>query len=212
MLVCKVLTTEEELEQVVDLVRRVYVRTGYIDPQKEVDLVAHTYRNRDDAVTIIVGINDFSRIVGTVSVVTDSKGPLPMASVYDAELSTYAHTGVLAEVRRFAVDQAIVAAYNEDHPDAVVPEIKLSLYLLGLAVRYAQTKSCPAVYFMIKREHAPFYESVGAVPIGPERPCPAIENKPVVAYKLQIDDLENGQDSLVTELLQDLPGRDLFST
>lgn len=181
--------TSTDVDLVVAVISRMYILAGYIEPDKEVDLVTHTYIGRDDAVTVVAADKECTTALGTISVITDRRETLPMDVVYEDKLSVFREQGLrLAEVRRFAVDSEAIAACNS-LVGAKVEETEVSVRLLGIAIKYALKQQCDLVCFMIKKEHRPFYEALTCIQVGEERPCPAINNKPVVGHVLDLREL-----------------------
>lgn len=166
------------------MIRKAYGAIGYVGPDTtDQEIESHVYSNRDDAVTVLAA-NDAGLSVGTVSAITDAKNILPMDEVYGAELQQLRADGFkTAEIRRFAVD-------TEQLQDN---KLDLSIELLGIALKFIFLQQCDYVCFMISPAHKVFYESLGCVPFGEERPCPAISGRPVVAYILDIRQIRKGE-------------------
>lgn len=215
MICYSLIRTTSEVDLAVDLVRRVYTRIGYINPQKKVDLAAHTYLKRADAATIVATSADSA--IGTISIITNQQELLPMYDVYGPELDELIKEGyALSEIRRFAIDGDLVVQHNKEHKEEAVEETDISLRLLAIAIKYALHQQCDFICFMIKPGHRLFYEALGAKQIGDERPCPAIDGKPVLGYKLDIRPLYKKQsffkkNFLMNKILSEPVADDFFS-
>lgn len=194
MIQYRIVKTPADVDLVVSVVAEMYTQVGYINPTKEIDLTTHTYRERTDAVTVLAESEELAKGVGTISVITDQKAELPMDDVYHDKLMPLREQGLrLAEVRRFAVSSETMSAHTK-HTGEEIEEATISVHLLGIAVKYALRQQCDYICFMIKKEHAPFYEALSCVRVGEERPCPAIDGKPVVGYLLDLQKIKEGTD------------------
>lgn len=203
-----IVKSKKDIDDVSNLISVVYQKTGYISSDSNQDdileqIKKHIYFDDDYAVTILVRLNSNGRLLGTISVVCDGADGLPMDNEYRDALKVMRDKHCkLSEIRRFAIDSDYVKDLSELSDNKKI-EFDISLGLLGLAIKYNIKKSIDNTCFMIKSEHRGLYESIGAVKIGEERKCEAINCMPVLAYVINLSEIESNKTNFVTQKILD---------
>lgn len=180
MIQYKIATTVTEKESAISLVKGVYVREGYLKSASDDVASISDYINLPEAVTVLAQEGDF--LGGTITMVLDSSGGLPMDIIYRDELSEFRSGGhKLAEVCQFAVDWDLHDDGASKHSN---PEVSLGLlsHVIHSAIRCDVTHLC----FTINPKHAGFYQSMGCVQIGGEKEYPLVNSAPALAFMLDL--------------------------
>lgn len=179
---------DSQIDDVVSLVQRVYEASGYIKAGEENKIGSFLYRT-DLATSVCAYYN--KQLIGTVSVVFDSKQGLPMDAIYRSELQLIRdRQQPIAEVCQFAIDRSILI----DVPLLVrkKAEAELALQLLALIIKYCQEQGLYYISFAINPKHRFFYETLGAELIGVEKKYDSVNDAPALGYLFSLDrDLDN---------------------
>lgn len=167
-----VATNATERNQAIELVHKVYVEQGYLAPDAPTNNSKH-FLHRPEAKTILC---KNPSLVGTISLVLDQHGNLPMEQIYAEELKTLrTDRRQLAEVCQFAV----LKTGRQTNLD-------VSLGLLSHAIHLALKETVDCLCFTINPKHQLFYRSLGCHQIGSEKPYPFVNNAPALAFFLDL--------------------------
>jgi hypothetical protein len=168
-------TETEAFEGAFRLLHDTYVEGGYMDPHPTGRRVG--IFNALPTTKVFVA-RDGGRVVGTVTLVQDSRIGLPMDQVYRDELAPFRARG-----RRLG--EACTLTVDPGYRAVAVPVLMRLYRMLSLyAARVARLHD----YGMtLARHHGPFYRRCFPVrPLGPLRPYPRINDYPVLGFRVDL--------------------------
>jgi len=153
------------------LVEKEYTKQGYIDAGKHLP--------EDDAYSRTVFVAKAGdKVVGTVCIINDSKAGLPMDDMYKKELDKLRFEGKkIFEVGRLATDRDFLKETGG---------LAILFSLFRLVFHYAIYQKIDYMCITVNPKHDLFYRSLSFKNIGPERPCPAVNNAPALPRALDI--------------------------
>jgi len=167
--------TPEEIAGAIRLITAVYEKSGYVR-EGESSALSRFLASTATA-TFIARAAD--RIVGTISVISDSPEGLPMDLLYKNELAPLRQRGLLlAEVGQFAIE-----------PEVGLKDRTLSLSLFKLALHYGLRKGFDLFCITVNPKHEAFYRSMGFEIFAETRDYPSVENAPAVPMTLDLKKL-----------------------
>lgn len=181
--------SKSQIESVITLVTRVYAKSGYVDSDSSLQGITKFLYDATRTVSIMASKGDLC--VGTISVVIDGEGGLPMDSLYEHELQPLRQQErKIAEVCQFAIDKDSLK--GGETKITVFSENDLALQLFGLVLSYCEKKHIEFVVFAVNPKHKSFYEVIGARQIGGEKLYQSVRNAPALAYVLEVSLLKGG--------------------
>lgn len=166
-------------ERAYRLAHLIYRTRGYV-PEGESGLGVSRFDRQADVLTLLVRhIGEFD--VGTITLVPDSQASLPCDEIYGPEVDILRAQGCrLAEVTRLAISEECLNARE------------VLLYLFNLLYIYARrVNNCTDLVVEVNPRHAAYYKRLLMFEqIGPERPCPRVQDAPAVLMRLNMASIE----------------------
>ncbi len=186
----RIIKTKEEINEITELITRVYTRQGYLDPDNIDDETPKisSYLSSPYATVFGAYVNDTA--VGTITVIEDTNQGLPMDVVFKEELNEKrdVHTKI-AEVCQFAIDKQLLKQANAGISPTIT-DVEVSTHLLRLVVHYGIHRQFDFFSLAINPKHKIFYKAIGCIQIGTEKQYPSVNNAPALGYILDIKKIE----------------------
>lgn len=205
--------TKEEIKKATDLVYQEYLRSGYVSQDDSQGVVKMgEYLGLPGAATFVLWYKD--EVIGTVSIIEDSKKGIPMDDLYKEELRPFRDRSMrVAEVSQFAVKHNVSIEYSS--PEKKRSTAFLSIPLLKLVIHYALSRHLDALCIAVNPKHAALYRSLGFEQFGEEKNYPSVNGAPAVAKILDLKKIIENQDQLKehliwNEILSNPPSPDVF--
>jgi hypothetical protein len=168
-----VASSRDTRERAYALAHRVYKNCGYVSDAFGRIVLAHDAE--PETLTLLVH-DEHGDDAGTISIAFDREAGLPADETYHAQLQELRHTGrQLAEVTRLAI------APEHQRSKSVL------LRMINFVYVYARrVKCCDDFVIEVSPRHAAFYNRLLKFEqIGPERPCPRVQNAMGVLLRLE---------------------------
>lgn len=192
--------TQKEIHDAKKLVYETYLKMGYTTKNSEHQGIA-TYIHQPQTTTIIASLDH--TILGTISLVKDTAGGLPMDQIFREELMPIRKSqGVLAEVCQLAVNKEVSLKLTTT----------LTLQLLSHVVFSAKHYNIDTLVFAVNPKHNSFYKLLGCTPIGEEKNYPAANNNPACAFRLDIHKFHLESDSFLRDMLLKRPSDEFITS
>lgn len=201
----KIARTNEDKKRALELVRETYDKEGYTTSDTERNDFFNTMPPNTTTFNTFLYTG---QMLGTISLVFDEDGSIPMNTLYNKEISILRNKGLkIAEVSRFAV--------NKDFPhlshkttDKIKHKLEISIELFKIIFHYSLHKKIDALCIAINPKHAMLYNSLGFNNLGELRNYPSVNNAPAVAkimhLKEAVNDIAN-KNSLMAEIITNPP-------
>lgn len=197
--------SEAHLQEAAELVRAVYLEHGYV-PAVEVDKPVHIspLHLLPDSATFMALYN--TSMIGTVSVVLDSKEGLPMYNVFQVEIDTLRQAGKrCAEVTALALQKEQLR--GQSSLLHLPHTLTLLIPLFKLVLFYSLYKDCTTLCISVAQKHIALYRSLGFKTMGELRVYPAVNDTPAVVMVLDLTSIREQRSSLslLSKIVADAP-------
>lgn len=176
----KVAECREEREAAFRLLYDAYVQAGLMTPHPYgMRVTPHHLLPTSD---VLVAMHE-SKVIYTMSLVSDDQLGLPMESLYEQEIDELRQQGLyLAEVTCLA-----------SHPDCFDRGRMFGVFLnlVGLMFQYARSHDIDRLVIAVHPRHFRTYQRLlGFDQIGPQKPYAAVRNRPAVAAQHDFNRLD----------------------
>jgi len=186
----RIAAAEEEIDEITQLVTRMYVQRGYLDPKYLDGDTPEISSYLSSPHATVFGAYADDDVVGTIAVVDDASPRLPMDMLFEEELNLKRQDGAkIAEVCQFAVDKQLIKQTGNSLLPAVA-DIEVSTHLLRLVIHYGIHRRFDFFSFAVDRKHKLFYEAIGCVQIGTGKQYPSVNNTTAFGYLLDVKKIE----------------------
>ncbi len=195
-IVFSLIVSKDKFEKSSQLVRKEYLKEGYIDKAERSKKNPVSHGNLlPVSVTFQAGIGE--TLLATISIVTDGARGMPMEAIYKEEVNALRNKNrKIAEISQLAI--------NREHMEGIGKnKIKAqSLVLLSLfrvVFYYAHFHDIDTLCIAINPKHEGFYDSLGFQSIGTLKYYSSVNNAPALAKAFFMDEgaLQNTPDNLV---------------
>lgn len=212
-----IVSSDDDRQKSAELVMKVYGDSGYINSDHKIKAESSIgkYLNGPSALTFVA--RDKIDIIGTISIVNDSKSGLPFDVLFKEELAMFRQMGAqISEVCQFAI--------NKEKTNTVAGianitkgGIAVTAELISFAFHYALHKKTDYLCFTINPKHRLFYESIGCIQIGGEKKYSAVNNNPAIAFVFNMRNLRPESKHpiksnwLISKILKTPPNYQIFA-
>jgi len=187
-IVYSLVKTKKELKEAANLVCREYVKAGYIDISDLNSKKKILFYNHLPSSTIFTA-KLHNKIIGTVSVIADSKLGLPMDEIYKKELDKLRNQNKkIAEISQLAADKETFL--KKCNSEGQIKQMFLFLPLFKLVFHYSIYKKFNNLCIAVNPKHSSFYKYLLFKDIGKLKHYPSVNNAPALAKTLYLDELE----------------------
>ncbi len=173
--------SESDKKEALNLLYKEYLNQGYIH-EGEPPIGKEFY------VCNVIVAKIQGKVVGTISIIEDSKFGLPMDKIYKEEIDVLrGNSKKIAEVGRLAIEKDLFKGIL--HSKAKTMLILWSLFKQVLY--YSKQKNLDFICIAINPKHGLFYKSLGFEDIGKEKSYPLVNNAPALAKVIDLHKVKN---------------------
>lgn len=174
--------TDDDIETILRLIKRVYTKSGYVsDDSKESKFRPYILSS---GTGIFKGSYNETTFA-TISIIKDSSIGLPMDDLYQEELSIFRKEGKkIAEVSQFAVDTDLLKMLDTGF--SLTKQLSVSHNLFSLVLNHATENDLDYLCIAINPKHDFFYKTLGFEEIGGLKYYASVNNAPALARALNL--------------------------
>lgn len=179
----KIAITTEELEQAFELVTQQYIAAGLHNKNDELRLTKYHLLPDSKVFIAIQKQPDFTeKVIGTLTMVTDSSMGLPMDEVYHDHLQ---------HLRLFNFNVAEVICLAVEPTESAIQN-NIVMYLYKICLQFAHFTGIDDFLCSVKQKHIDFYETLLLFkPVGELVPYSYANNQLIQGYQLNLHQANN---------------------